>query len=105
MHAFPIKPDQMEKINPVGRNPKWIPTHHTQIALNKDQAIMLANMTSGGVTIYTDRSDIDSQVGAAAILFKDTVEQAALHKHLGMNRQHTVFEVELVGAILLLGNR
>ena len=90
----------MEKIRPVGRNPKWIPTHHTQIASNKDQAVMLANLTSSGVTIYTDGSDIDGQVGAAAVLFRNGVEQAVVHKHLGTSRRHTVFEVELVGAIL-----
>ena len=74
--------------------------HHTQIALNKDQAVMLTSLTSSGVTIYTDGSDIDGQVGVAAVLFSNGIEQAVLHQHLGTSRQHTVFEAELVGAIL-----
>ena len=47
-----------------------------------------------------DGSDINGQVGAAAVLYKDGVEQATLHKHLGTSKQHTIFDAELVGAIL-----
>lgn len=70
MHTFSIKPDQMENIRPVGRNPKWTATHHTQIAPNTEvQAVMLANLASSGVAIYTDGSDIDRQVGVRSSKF------------------------------------
>ena len=100
MNTFIIEPDLMEKIRSVGRDPKWKPTHHIQIALNKDKAVTLAKLASTGVTIYTDGSDIDGQVGAAAVLYNDGVEQATLHKHLETSKQYTIFDAELVGAIL-----
>ena len=79
MNTFIIEPDHMEKFRSVGRDPKWKPTHHIQIALNKDKAVMLASLASTGVAVYTDGSDINGQVGAAAVLYKDRVEQAMLY--------------------------
>ena len=74
--------------------------HHTYIAPNKDKAVTLANLAVNGTAIYMDGYDIDRQVGAAAVLYRNGVEQAVIHKHLGSNKQYTIFDAELVGAIM-----
>ncbi|KAI0761565.1 hypothetical protein BD413DRAFT_616942 [Trametes elegans] len=59
--------------------------------------------TSGrkGLRIYSDGSDIDGGVGAAAVLMgADGTVRDVLHYHLGSSRWHTVPEAETVGLVL-----
>lgn len=53
--------------------------------------------------IYTDGSDIDGGVGAAAVLYtadNDREPASVLHCHLGATDKHTVYEAEIVATIL-----
>jgi len=50
--------------------------------------------------IYTDGSGYKSMVGASAVLYNDGIETDSLKYQLGIIRDDTVFEGELVGIIL-----
>ena len=52
------------------------------------------------VTVISDGSGKDGQIGAATVLFRDRVEHSSLRKHLGSQEHHTVFETELRGLSL-----
>jgi len=51
----------------------------------------------GGWRIYSDGSDIDEGVGAAAVLVAPEREPKVLRYHLGPSTRHTVYEGEIVG--------
>jgi hypothetical protein len=50
--------------------------------------------------VYSDGSAIDGGVGAAALLYKNRKVEKVAKKHLGSIDEHTVFEAELVGAVM-----
>ena len=100
LHAFNIKPAAMEKITPIGKGPKWEPCHNMRIPKDKDEALREAELVVDDVQIYTDGSCIGGGVGAAAILYRNGIECDILRKHLGSEEHHTVYEAEIVGAIM-----
>jgi hypothetical protein len=100
LHAFSIKPDEMETIHAVSKDPKWKPIHHIHIPGNAEEALNQLGNISDDILIYTDGSSIDRGVGAAAVMYKNGQVTKTLHKHLGPNSKHTVFEAEIAGAIM-----
>ena len=52
--------------------------------------------------VYSDGLGIDGQVGAAAVLFQQDKVPRVLRFHLGTAPDHMVYEVELVGLLLVL---
>ena len=46
--------------------------------------------------VFFDGSCIEGKVGAAAIMFKQGVEQQVLRKQIGDEFQHTVYEAEVI---------
>ena len=69
MHAFDLKPDKMEKIEPVVFSPKWEPSFTASIPPNKEQAIKEVIADPAKVQVFTDGSCIGGKVGAAAVLY------------------------------------
>ena len=54
-----------------------------------------------GLRVYSDGSELEGGVGAAAVLFNErTREWTSLRLFLGPAEQHTVYEAETVGAVL-----
>ena len=100
LHAFNLNPLKMEKISPVSRGPKWAPRHKMHIQSDESKAIEKLDNLLDEVQIFTDRSRIDGGVGAAAMLYKEGKEIKSLHKHLGPEEHHMVFEAELVGILM-----
>ena len=90
----------MEKITPIGKGLKWEPRHATRIPKDKEEALKEADTVRDDIQIFTDGSCIGGGVGAAAVLYKNGVECNILCKHLGSEEQHTVYEAEIVGAIM-----
>ncbi|KAJ6572191.1 hypothetical protein B0H19DRAFT_1348220, partial [Mycena capillaripes] len=76
----------------------------TRIAPDKDiaQVEMEVVRRRRGFCVYTDGSGFEGGVGAAAIAWNGDREGACRTKHLGTMGEHTVFEAEVVGAILAL---
>jgi len=52
--------------------------------------------------LFSDGSWIDSQVGAVVVLYRRGVEASTLWFHMDLITEHTVFEVEVVGVLLVL---
>jgi ribonuclease HI len=76
----------------------------TSIAPDKDTARAEQESVerAGGLCVYTDGSGFEGGVGAAAVGWKGGEEGTVRLKHLGPEDEHTVFELEAVGAILAL---
>jgi ribonuclease HI len=71
-----------------------------RIAANREASIEEDVQAKEKVRIYTDGSAIEGKVGAAAVLIRPGKQLRILHKHLGLEKEHTVHEAELVGILL-----
>lgn len=72
---------------------------NTHIDSDRDSAIAYANNIRG-ITVYTDGSGIDKQIGAAAVMMLDGKVLKTLRYRLGHETKHTVYEAEAVAVIL-----
>jgi hypothetical protein len=52
------------------------------------------------IQVYSDGSGSNGKIGAAAILFRTGVQPRILKYHLGTDKEHTVYEAEIVGLTL-----
>jgi hypothetical protein len=94
---LPIKPAQLETIEPWVTPPWWTPPG-TSIAATKEEAVKAhAALQPGIIRIYTDGSGTSTGVGAAAVssLGIDTA-------HMGDLTKQTVYAVELKGIEMAL---
>ena len=91
-----------ERINPVRLHPRWRPLHRTHIPDDRDAAIADdPRWARHAYRVYTDGSDVDGGVGAAAILYLPrSSTPKILQLHLGPSMHHTVYEAEVVATIL-----
>ncbi|KAG2341735.1 hypothetical protein BDR05DRAFT_949552 [Suillus weaverae] len=92
----------MEKILPVQHYTKWHPDMTTEIAEDSETALSAGEHAQEDIHIYLDGSAIDDGVGAAAVLMRGEVEIEALRFHLSLVKNHTIYEGELVGMILVV---
>ena len=102
MQTFKLAPNSISKIaiavhNPfdASKVPLW-----TSIADNKDLSKIETINALEAVKVYSDGSEINGGVGAAAVLLRTGQAPRMLHYHLGNDTEHTVQEVELVGQLL-----
>ncbi|GBE84554.1 RNA-directed DNA polymerase from mobile element jockey [Sparassis crispa] len=103
MHVKRLDPDQIETISPVCFSPTWSPPFQVSVADNKELALKdeAEWAAKHGFRVYSDSSDIDEGVGAAAVLYKQgCANPKVLQFHLGKSLEHTVYEAEDVGLIL-----
>ncbi|KAJ7281729.1 hypothetical protein C8J57DRAFT_1500423 [Mycena rebaudengoi] len=103
--AFPLLRCAMETIDPhLVIAPAPPGSLSTRIVPDKDMAWAEVEDTGwqGGFSMYTDSSGFEGGVGAAAIAWNGDREGACRMRHLGTMGEHTVFEAEVVGAILVL---
>ena len=54
------------------------------------------------VHVYSDGSGIDGSAGAAAVLFRDSLEVRSVCYQLGSLTQHMTYEAEVIGVLLAL---
>ena len=98
MHAYSLRPDSMEKIEPVIYGPKWEPAFLTCTSANKEQAIEEMNGDLSEIQVFIDRLCIDGHVRATVVLYRHGMENQAVRLYLGTQEEHIVFEAELEGA-------
>jgi ribonuclease HI len=100
--VYKLDPDTYETIPSAARNPAHIGRQpfKTEIPSTKEASKEADAQAPQHIKIYTESSSHGGNVGAAAILTKDSKTLAALHYRLGTSEEHTVFEAELVGILL-----
>jgi len=96
-----IKQAVTETITATRAPPSTSSSHTFRIAASKEEAIKWdTDNFCNGTMMYTDGSCYRNMVGASAVLYFDGIETDSLKYQLGTEREHTVFEGELVGIIL-----
>ena len=82
----------------------YTPTFKTNISDNKEDALQLANnnFNLSDYRVYSDGLGHGGSIGAAAVLYNNSVVIQKLQFHLGPDTMHTVYKAELVGIILAL---
>lgn len=58
------------------------------------------NNFEDGLKVYTDGSGQQGMIGVAAVLYVNSIKKDELYYQLGTDRQHTVFEGELVAILM-----
>ncbi|PSR85584.1 hypothetical protein PHLCEN_2v5406 [Hermanssonia centrifuga] len=102
-HIYQLRPESIETITPARFGPYWKARHEIELAEDKDAARESEKKwrRRDGIRVYTDGSDVDGGVGAAAVLYKPGRRQVkVLQHHLGPSSRHTVYEAEVVALIL-----
>ncbi|OBZ68012.1 hypothetical protein A0H81_12025 [Grifola frondosa] len=101
--AYNIHIEATETILPIRFHPRWKPPHSIDIATDKEEATRDEGdwCRRPGIRVYSDGSDVDGGVGAAAVLFKPgNPGYKVLRFHLGSSDDHSVYEAEVVGLLL-----
>ncbi len=92
-----------ERIRPARVHPQLRPQHKVHVIPDREAAAADNGRwrRHGAYRVYTDGSDIDGRVGAAAILYPPGLRRPrSLFLHLGPSTRHTVYEAEIVATIL-----
>jgi ribonuclease HI len=103
MDTYKIHPDNTKTIQPVHQTPKWNSAFKICIAPSKEQAMEEETGDSTFVRIYSDGSGIEGNIGSATVLYhqQNGIEtKCILRYYLGPETKHTVYEGEVVGAIM-----
>ena len=98
-YAPHVSQDTMEKIEVARHPPHWEPAHQVDIANSKDDAAASEERWAQreGLRVYSNGSELEGGVGAAAVLFNErSRERTSLRLFLGPSEQHTVYEAETV---------
>ncbi|EUC61565.1 reverse transcriptase from transposon X-element protein, putative [Rhizoctonia solani AG-3 Rhs1AP] len=66
----------------------------------KEAAIDDEKGCSSSIKIFTDGSMMGGHVGAAAVLYRDGREVAAMKRYVGTDKEHEVYEAEVIGLLL-----
>jgi ribonuclease HI len=70
---------------------------NVQIAEDKESAMEQEKDMSPDIKIFTDGSMKDGNVGAAAVLIREGCADRTLKVYLGSDREHEVYEAEVIG--------
>jgi ribonuclease HI len=99
-----IDPSTIETINATRRRPNYIPSFSSHIEDSKIDALVNAylNHTNRDISVFSDGSGFEGGIGAAAVLYVNGTVSSTLRYHLGSEKQHTVYEAEIVGLTLSL---
>ncbi|CDO77770.1 hypothetical protein BN946_scf185041.g1, partial [Trametes cinnabarina] len=92
-----------EHVAAVRLPPWWRPLHRVHVLEDREEAAADDQhwARDGAYRVYTDGSDIDGGVGAAALLYAPgRAQPKVLRLHLGPSTHHTVYEAEIVATIL-----
>lgn len=98
-----VAPGRLEEIRPYRHHPAWRAPHSIEMAEDKIAALEAEKrwVAREGIRIYSDGSDIDGRVGAAAVMYRQGRPGfTTLHYYLGSSTEHSVYEAEIVGTIL-----
>ncbi|PIL29086.1 hypothetical protein GSI_09134 [Ganoderma sinense ZZ0214-1] len=102
-YVSPDTPVRMEKMCPARFHPDTTPAAQVLTFDDRDRALDEDEkwMREHKVSVYTDSSERDNMVGAAAVLVRrDTAHKRTLRYHLGPSSEYGIYEAEIVGVIM-----
>jgi ribonuclease HI len=98
---FRILLSKVETLDPIRRSNMTIPNaYQTHTTPNKQQAIKEQKELEDTIQIFTDGSGHNRRIGAAVVLIREGQEPCTLKYHLGPDKTHMVYEVEVVSLTL-----
>ena len=95
-----IRTNEIETIGISTKPPIWRNKVKTMIAPTREDAIQHVSNDESDIKIYTDGSNREGGVGAAAVLIQGIRPARIAQHYLGKNTKHTVYESKCVGQIL-----
>ena len=91
----------LETLSPVRVSPAYeIKAKVTSVGSEEEETV--GPLGDGKVQIFSDGLGLDGRVGAAAVMYRRGQAPKVLHYNMGSLTEHTVFEAEAVGVILVL---
>ncbi|PIL24745.1 hypothetical protein GSI_12631 [Ganoderma sinense ZZ0214-1] len=102
-YVAPDTPVRIEKLRPARYHPNSTPAASALTFDNKDRALDEDEkwMREHKVSVYSDGSEKDNKVGAAAVLVRrDKPYRRTLRYHLGPSSEYGIYEAEIAGAIM-----
>jgi hypothetical protein len=102
LYVTKIDPTTVETFKATRRRPNYLPSFSTHIAKDKIAALVDAHITHAEcpVSVYSDGSGFEGGIGASAVLYINSNVSKALRYYLGSDKEHTVYEAEVVGLSL-----
>ena len=97
MFKFKLKQKLLEKIPAIRQSPKWELGVAIRIAEKKEKARDENNEDKACIKVFTDRSRIGGQIGAAAVLYHNGVLKRKKRMRLVSEKYHTVFKGKGLG--------
>ncbi|KIK78275.1 hypothetical protein PAXRUDRAFT_164421 [Paxillus rubicundulus Ve08.2h10] len=94
MHAFDIHSASLETICHLKCPPHNRPTYCTHVATMHEKAIKAHDKSKAKTKVYCNRSGIDGNIGATAVLFNGARPPHILHYHLGLMLAAQLLESE-----------
>lgn len=101
-NEFKINPTTTETLEPVRHYPKWVPDIEVRIASKPEEAYLEDTVADEDLRVYSDGSAIDRGIGGAAVLMEGDRMVDERRFYLGKTEEHTVYEGEIVGMILVV---
>ena len=101
-HFFKVQPTEIKALIPARRAPtsNLKCPYKTHIAVTRESAAKEHHELQDKIQVYSDGSGHDGKIGAAAILFCVGAHPRTLCYYLGTDKEHTVYEAEMVGLTL-----
>jgi ribonuclease HI len=102
IRTFQLPKTKLETISPTTEDPHHSPRFFTEISDLREQSIINEKTDKADFKIFTDGSDHDGGVGAAAVMYKMGQPHPVAHvkTFLGSSSEHNNYEAEVVGEIL-----
>jgi ribonuclease HI/exonuclease III len=104
IRIFQLNGTKIETIFPKTEDPYRAPRFTTRISTSRESSIDNEKHDDADFKVFTDGSDHDGGVGAAAILYKKGTPMSVSHlkAYLGPSTEHNSYEAEVVGGILAM---
>jgi ribonuclease HI len=101
LHTYNINPKRLETISAIRDTNRYRLQAKVYITSSKERAIETEHRDTSDIKIFTDGSATNGKVGAATIIYRNGRKVKTIWKHLGTDKEHTVYEAEC--AAILMG--
>jgi hypothetical protein len=102
LRSYKLNPNKIEKIGVRHRSLNYRRPFTTLISETREDSMELEKSNRAPIQIYSDGSGYEGGAGAAAVMYKGESAQPShiLRYHLGHLKDHSTYEMEIIGLIL-----